>query len=279
MSRANAMRREDAWAFFEWNAARYAQLVKLLSEQLCDRYNLSDEEDQAAYNCDHEQKLIDVRWKYFVKERVSSAAELMNIDMSKSEFYNNTLRRHAAEFFPSVHLDDVVAEVSALLASRYEDGQVFRPLCLAEANSAVMAWLRSRPEDVDYVHHRSFELIVAEVVADHGWTVELTKQTRDNGYDIMCLKNESLGFPITMVIEAKLRRGGAAIGLAAIDRLAAVRQRENVNKGVLVTNSRVSGPAWRRWQASVGRELDLVERATLLDWLRAYSPQTASPEA
>lgn len=47
---------------------------------------------------------------------------------------------------------------------------------------------------------RRFEEVIAELLYNKGFEVELTKQTRDNGYDILALRNIN-GFPLKFLVE------------------------------------------------------------------------------
>jgi len=131
-------------------------------------------------------------------------------------------------------------------------------------------WLRARPNDVDHVHPRSFESIVAELLKDRGWTVELTKTTHDGGYDVLALRSDALGFVNTVLVECKLYDLHRPVGIAMVDRLMGVRSRENATAGLLVTNSRYSLDAWRAWESRIGRDLKLVDRGELFEWLEHY---------
>jgi HJR/Mrr/RecB family endonuclease len=133
-----------------------------------------------------------------------------------------------------------------------------------------MQWLRSRPHDVDRVHPRTFEIIVAEVIKDRGWEVQLTKQTRDGGYDILAIQNTRLGFPIKILVECKLHRLDRPVGVPMVDRLIGVGHREIANYHVLVTNSRFSQQVWKVWEHRVLRDLKLVDREELFQWLTEY---------
>jgi hypothetical protein len=62
-----------------------------------------------------------------------------------------------------------------------------------------MDWLRLRLVDIDRIPHRSFEAIVAEVLKGKGWSVELTRQTCNGGFDILAISTNVLDLPIRMI--------------------------------------------------------------------------------
>jgi len=109
---------------------------------------------------------------------------------------------------------------------------------------------------------------VAEVIKEKGWEIELTKQTRDGGFDILAIRTTSPGFTIKMVIECKLYGVGNAVGCPMVDRIVGVARREHADAAMIITNSRFTNVAWERWQEATKRDLTLVDREELFRWLR-----------
>lgn len=197
-------------------------------------------------------------------------AALADHDPRKTGVHSWLLRFDATTI--ASNLVDGIARASA---SGLASG-TYRPRILERANRELMQWLRSRPEHVDRVHHRTFESIVAEVLRDRGYITELTKQTRDGGYDVMCMRSEDCGFTIALLVECKLFDLRRSVGLPMVDRLMGVVSREGATGGIVVTNSRFTKSAWHRWEHRVGRDLELVDRAELLEWLKSYQGDKAS---
>jgi HJR/Mrr/RecB family endonuclease len=167
-------------------------------------------------------------------------------------------------------VSNLVRGISGAAVHDSDSRRIYRPKILEHANHELMAYLRSKPEHVDNVHHRTFESIVAEVMRDKGYSVELTKHTRDGGYDVMCVKSDECGFPILLLIECKLFDLRRSVGLPMIDRVMGAVSRQGATGGIVVTNSRFTQSAWRRWEHRIGRDLHLVDRMELLEWLKSY---------
>ncbi len=110
---------------------------------------------------------------------------------------------------------------------------------------------------------RKFEEVVAELLHSKGFQVELTKQTRDGGYDIFAITEVS-GFPIEMIVECK--RSKNTIGVDIVRSFCDVISQKKPNKGLLVTTSYYSINAKERKQA-MGAVLDLQDRDDLLKWI------------
>lgn len=56
-----------------------------------------------------------------------------------------------------------------------------------------------------------------------------------------------------------------------VDRLVGVAGREGADMSMLVTNSRFTSVAWKMWEEYVGRNLLLVDRTELFEWLKEYN--------
>lgn len=97
---------------------------------------------------------------------------------------------------------------AALLRFDINDSQLAIPeLC---------SHLAKRFSDIYRLAPRRFEELVGDVYRCLGWEVSLTKQSRDGGVDLVCLK-KSAGEEC--LLECKRYRSGNRVGVATIDRL------------------------------------------------------------
>lgn len=115
---------------------------------------------------------------------------------------------------------------------------------------------------------RKFEEVVAELLFKKGFEVELTKQTRDNGYDIIALQNVS-GFKTKFLVECKKYSSIRPVGIEIIRSFADVLNEENANKGIIVTTSYFTKEVKKR-QLKMGHMLDLADKNQLLEWVVDY---------
>lgn len=255
----------DVWELFSWSAPQLPQLVDVLRMELDHRIAKCERDRSPG---DVEERSLNRRWCDELAATLRRWCGILELDPDDLPGYRKALRQNVwnEDLIP---IDAIPPKVLAALQSRVGTSDpVFRPACLQEAHKALLKWLKQHPADVDRVHHRTFEAIVAETIRGAGWSVELTKQTRDGGYDMMCLRNASAGFPLKIVVETKLYSFGRPVGLPMVDRLMGVRDRERADRAVLVTNSRITGVVWTLWEDRVGRDLTLVDREELFEWLR-----------
>ena len=78
--------------------------------------------------------------------------------------------------------------------------------------------LAKEPRGLYRLPPRDFEKLIAELFRDRGWSVELTKATRDGGADIIAVRADG-GTHIKMLIEAKRFGPDKAVGVSIVRQL------------------------------------------------------------
>jgi restriction system protein len=125
---------------------------------------------------------------------------------------------------------------------------------------------RLKLENLDW---RQFEELVAELLRGDGFTVQLTKKTRDGGVDILAEKVIPKMGTILSVWQAKKMKEGNKVGLRIIRELADTRGQLKASKGVIVTSTSLTRDAIRRIQSDK-YILEGFQKPQLLDWIRQY---------
>lgn len=70
-------------------------------------------------------------------------------------------------------------------------------VAVVDVSRVLRAQLRSNPDQIFELEPRRFEELVASLLAEQGFTVELTPTSRDGGYDIAAARRTDLGsFPL-----------------------------------------------------------------------------------
>jgi len=82
---------------------------------------------------------------------------------------------------------------------------------------------------------RSFEEMIAELLVRQGFAVELTKQTRDGGYDLIAVQDLS-GFPVKFLVECKRFAIDRKVNVNIIRSFSDVMNTEG-SMGIVVTSS------------------------------------------
>lgn len=125
------------------------------------------------------------------------------------------------------------------------------------------AYLVRRRADIRFVSPWQLEQLVAHAFREHGLQLELTRQTRDGGFDLMVFSD---GGNVAALIEIKHWRG--AVGVEEVRKLRGVQLRENVGEVVLVTSGRFTEDARREAAApypiSLGYKMRLMDGNDLI---------------
>ena len=129
--------------------------------------------------------------------------------------------------------------------------------------------LQRRRLSLEDVHWRLFEELVAELLKNDGYTVTVTKKTRDGGVDILAERTVPKIGSILSVWQAKKLKAGNKVGLGVIRELADSRNEFKASKGVIVTSTFLSRDAIQRIQRD-RYILEGYEKPKVMEWIRNY---------
>jgi len=128
--------------------------------------------------------------------------------------------------------------------------------------------LKRRPEDLHRLSPRQFEVVVAEILRDRGFQVQLTNQTRDGGKDIIASLNSELG-ELLILVEAKKYHPDRPIGVELVRNLYGVICDAQANSGVLITTSYFTRDA-HEFRNRHNYQLQLRDFKDLVRWIQDY---------
>jgi|CXWL01.1.fsa_nt_gi hypothetical protein len=144
---------------------------------------------------------------------------------------------------------------------------VARPAIIS-ASEALVRDLKKRPEDLLTIAPREFEQVLAELLSDMGWEVELTKATRDGGKDILAYMNTDLG-RLLCLVEAKRYRTDRKIGVDLVRTLYGTLCDYQANSAMMVTTSSFS-PDAHEFQQRHQYQLSLRDYADIVGWITKF---------
>jgi HJR/Mrr/RecB family endonuclease len=117
----------------------------------------------------------------------------------------------------------------------------------------------------------TFEAVIAELFRSQGFTVELTKRTRDGGYDLIAISLQA-GFPLKFLVECK-RYTQEKVGIDIVRSLMYVVQQEQANKGIIATTSYFTRDVREHQRSIQPYLLDLRDKNDVLSWIRHYGEE------
>ena len=132
----------------------------------------------------------------------------------------------------------------------------------------IKSYFKKNPEKMYDLSPRKFEELVADILKDMGFDVELTKATRDGGRDIIAHISTSICSYLTH-IECKKYAPDNKVGVGIIREVMGVHQIRQAAKSIIVTTSFFSKDAVKEAKM-VGNHLDLKDFNDLKNWLQKY---------
>lgn len=127
--------------------------------------------------------------------------------------------------------------------------------------------VNKNPEKIFNIKPREFEELMAELFRHNGFEVELTKETRDGGKDIIAIKSLN-GFYNKYLVECRRFSTKRIIGIDVVDRLVRVVQKNNANKGIIATTSYFSRDV--RKMPEVPTLISLLDNPDIFKWINDY---------
>jgi restriction endonuclease Mrr len=239
---------------------------------------------QAAYTVGHlifsvhqdrEQKRSD--WvTYWAHNAISDAIRAASISEEARERFGRELRADFEKLRAAAKAgnwtDEVIVSSEFFpVHSEFDTNAQIGQNTIIEISSVIDAklieYFRQNPKRLYELHPRQFEELIAELFDGFGFDVELTKWTRDGGYDIVAIGHRII--KLKCLIECKRYKKEHNIGVSTVRALHGVTVTQGANKGILATTTFFSKPAkeyfeHNRWILE-GRDFD-----GLVQWLDEY---------
>ena len=127
------------------------------------------------------------------------------------------------------------------------------------------ALLINQPELMRSMNWRSFERLLAHILEDLGYIVELQQGTKDGGVDLFAIRHTDILGPQKFLLQAKRYKN--KVGVEPVRQLAFLHNHLRVTKSCLATTSQFTQGAWQlakqyRWQLEL-RDFDGIK-----EWLQ-----------
>lgn len=142
------------------------------------------------------------------------------------------------------------------------------------ANEILIQKLRMEPNGLYELDPRKFEEIVADLMADMGYDVELTPRSNDGGKDILASKETEHGKMLCLV-EAKRYNIDNPVEISLVRELYGTLCDFNATSAMLVTTSRFTRGA-SEFQKRNQYRLSLKDYGSVVQWLGGYGANRIS---
>ncbi|MGN0642021.1 MAG: restriction endonuclease [Huintestinicola sp.] len=138
---------------------------------------------------------------------------------------------HGGEF-----IDEPVVEIE------YEFDDYYYNAAYEEYEKAEFL-LEQQRNKIKNMSHREFEIFVADIFTKLGFTVKITKATRDGGKDIIATKSDPI--PYTLIVECKHWSEKHKVDVSVVRSVYGVQMASQANQSVIVTSSKFTRDARR----------------------------------
>lgn len=130
--------------------------------------------------------------------------------------------------------------------------------------------IKKHPNELDKIHHRQFEELIAEILSSYGWEVQITPSTKDGGYDIYGISKDESGVKNHWIIECKKYAKDRLVGIDIARNLYAVKTLYGVAGAMLATTSDFTKGV-RNFKSS-RYDFELKNYLKILEWINEYKP-------
>jgi HJR/Mrr/RecB family endonuclease len=127
--------------------------------------------------------------------------------------------------------------------------------------------LHKNPEALKVINRRRFEELVAELWDGFGYEVELTKQTRDRGMDVIAIKRREVA--VRFLIQCKRPDPTNPVRVGAVRELHSVKTSEHATKGILATTTYFTRDAKILFEQHPW-ELERKDFEDIKEWIAQY---------
>lgn len=167
------------------------------------------------------------------------------------------------------YVDEPIYEISNnILVPKKNIITAAKPV-IVSATDKLIDSLKRQPSGIFNLTSREFEKLLSDLLQDMGWEVELTKQTRDGGSDILAYLNTDVG-RLLCLVEAKHYREDRKIGVDLVRTLYGTLCDAQANSAMLVTSSSFTVDA-KEFQQRHKYQLSLRDYADVVEWIIKFS--------
>ena len=135
-------------------------------------------------------------------------------------------------------------------------------------NEALIERLRVQPQAIYDLPPRKFEELIAELLDDLGYEVELTPATGDGGKDILAYMTTPHG-RVLCLVEAKRYKRDHRVGVELVRQLYGTLADSEATSAMLVTTSSFM-PGAKSFQQRHRYRLDLRDYGNIVEWIEGY---------
>ena len=172
----------------------------------------------------------------------------------------------------ALHRSATIFGVIPVCEPGQQEEQASRKLVfLPSVSDAFLCRLAEEPSELAHCPDRLFEELVAELLTQDGWAVELITRLNAPGPDIVAMSHRFVqGHTVRMLVECKRYSSDKRVDVRAVRNLVYwVNEEQSANLGMLATTSTFTRGARKAVQERHRWRISLKDQGDILAWLRS----------
>jgi restriction system protein len=137
-------------------------------------------------------------------------------------------------------------------------------------NSRLLEAVRNKPSLVYSIESRDFELLVAELLSNQGFSVDVTRHSRDGGVDLWIAENRTIG-SFKYIVECKRYSPENKVGVKIVREVFGTVQASRATAGIIVTTSYFTRDA-KEFAEQLRYQMSLRDYVDIRKWLNFSGP-------
>jgi DNA replicative helicase MCM subunit Mcm2 (Cdc46/Mcm family) len=110
---------------------------------------------------------------------------------------------------------------------------------------------------------REFEVFIAELWGEKGWDTRVTRQSNDDGVDVVAKRDEY--YPEKVLLQAKHKHRDAVVSRSAVQQYSYLHHKDNVDQVFLITTATFTDGAY---ESASQANVKLIDRETLVELIK-----------
>jgi len=128
---------------------------------------------------------------------------------------------------------------------------------------SLVSQVADRTKQLADLEWKQFEDLISEILDEYGWAVTPMGYTKDDGIDIVALRNVDPGIPVRMMVQCKRNSTNRPVGVSVVREVWSVKSEYMFHQAMIATTSTFTKGARdkaEKWQ------LDLRDAEAIMDW-------------
>lgn len=190
------------------------------------------------------QSIITARIREGEPERILEVLRALRVELEYAEWLNDVemlseTGRYVRRLWRAHdECEETLQRLGALEALHEQTDQESIRIAIETISEELVKHLARHPTALYHLKPRQFEELVAEVLSSFGWAVELTPETRDNGFDIFAVsRDRASGVRTSYIVECKKWAAANKVGVDIVRQLLWVKTQTTASHAILATTS------------------------------------------